>query len=133
MAYKSRKGRKPVKPEKQLRHVISSRLDAETYQKLADLLPLTARYNMSRLLRQILENRPVKIFTRDHTFDPTLKELQEIRLKIHSTGKAINDYTKTLHTFDRMAQQLFFARLAFSQYAARCHRSIKYWQKKSIC
>jgi hypothetical protein len=118
MAYKSRMGRKPVKPEKQLKHFISTRLDHETYQKLAGLLPRTAGYNMSRLIRRILENRPVKVFTRDQTFDPVIAELGAIRLKLKRTGIAINQYTKSVHTSDQMAQQLFFAKLAFSQYAA---------------
>jgi len=73
---------------------------------------------MSDLIRCILENRRVTIFTSDPTNEPVLEELRTIREKIKLTGILINQYTKGFNSRPNPYEKEFYAKLAFGQYAS---------------
>jgi len=106
--------RKRVKPKKELRHVVAARVTEEEYSKLVGLLPYTARYNMSMLLRHILTGRAIRIFTRNTSMDLLVSELGIIRQQLKSTGRKVNQYTRRFTAGKNEAEWHFFAKMAFS-------------------
>jgi hypothetical protein len=105
---------KRVKPENELKNMVCTRVTDEEYSKLVGLLPYTARYKMSGLLRHILENRPIKIFTLDKSMSPLVVELGVIRQRIRSTGQNVNHFTRRFNAARNEAERRFFAKLAIS-------------------
>ena len=110
-------GRKKLPAHKQLKHVVSARIDPEKYKELENILRYPPQYGMSDLLRRILENRRIKIFISDPALDPLLQELAEIRAKIKTAGIEINQYTKSFHSLPGLVQKQFYAKLVFKRYA----------------
>lgn len=102
-----------MKPENELRHVVAARVTEEEYAKLVGLLPYTARYNMSMLLRHILTGRAIRIFTRDTTMDPLVGDLGIIRRQLKSAGQKLNQYTPRFNAGKNEAEWRFFAKMAF--------------------
>ena len=73
---------------------------------------------MSDLIRRILENRRIKIFTHDPAIDPVLDEIALIRKKLKLTGQLINDSTKSFHSRPKLQVKQFYAKMAFDQYGS---------------
>jgi hypothetical protein len=111
-------GRRKLPAHKELKHVVCTRVDDEKYQELMNILSHPPHYGMSNLLRKIIENRRIKIFTSDPALDPILAELNEIREKIKQTGIIINQHTRNFNSHSAFQAKEFHAKLAFIQYAA---------------
>jgi hypothetical protein len=111
-------GRKPVAEKKKLKHILTTRLTNEKYQELKKITESPPYYPMSDLIRRILENRRIKLFTSDPTIEPDLEELRTIREKIKLTGIQINQHAKAFNSNPSQAQKEFYAKLAFMQYAS---------------
>jgi hypothetical protein len=111
-------GRKKVRAEKKLKHVIATRINEETYRTLADILPNTGRLGMSDLIRAVLDNRRVKVFTRDPTFDPVKQEFEGIRKRLNSAGEIINSHARSFNSSNSLVSRQLFAKLAFAKYAS---------------
>jgi len=111
-------GRKKSPVHKELKHVVCTRVGAEKYQELKNILSYPPHYGMSDLLRSILENRRIKIFTSDPALDPVIEEINVIREKIKQTGIIINHHTKAFNSHGALPQKEFYAKLAFIQHAS---------------
>ena len=111
-------GRKKLPENKELKHLICTRVSAEKYQELKNILSYPPHYGMSDLVRKILENRRIKIFISDPALDPVLEELEAIREKIKQTGTIINQHTKAFNSNPALPPKEFYAKLAFIQYAS---------------
>ena len=73
---------------------------------------------MSRLVRAILTNRPVRVFTRDITLDNVMEELTRIRAEIKHIGVNINQITRKFNTYPEPQRKAFYAKMAFQEYLA---------------
>jgi hypothetical protein len=109
---------KRAKPEDELKNMVCARVTDEEYDKLVGLLPYTARFKMSLLLRRILENRPIRIFTRDRSMDPLVAELEISRQRMRSAGQKVNHYIRRFNSAKNEAERRFFAKLAISMAAS---------------
>jgi hypothetical protein len=111
-------GRKKTDSTKELTYVLTTRVDLPTYRKLSSLLDQNAHNDMSHLVRTILINRPVRVFSRDITLDNLMEELTRLRTEIKHIGVNINQITKKFNTYPDPQRQAFFAKVAFQQYLA---------------
>jgi hypothetical protein len=111
-------GRKPVAEKKKLKHLVTTRVTEEKYRELKHITEFSPHYPMSDLIRRILGNQRITIFTSDPTIEPLLEELRTIREKIKLTGILINKHTKGFNSHPRLAEKEFYAKLAFRQYAS---------------
>src|ERR1700743_1108977 len=111
-------GRRKLPAHKELKHVVCTRVNTEKYQELMNILSYPPHYGMSDLVRRIIENRRIKIFTSDPALDPILDELKGIREKIKQTGITINQHTRSFNSHAALPSKEFHAKLAFIQYAS---------------
>ncbi len=113
-----KQGRKKLREDKALKHVVSTRINQSKYEELMEIRSHPPHHKMSDLVRKIVENRRIKIFTHDKSLDPVMLELQSIRQKIRITGTIINQYTKSFNSHTHPAQKQFYAKMVFAQYAS---------------
>ena len=73
---------------------------------------------MSRLVRAIITNQPVRVFTRDLTLDNLMEELTRLRTEIKHIGVNINQITRKFNTYPEPQRKAFFAKMAFQEYLA---------------
>jgi len=111
-------GRRKVSEEMALQHEIKTRVNAEKFRELQRILSQNPNKDMSGLVRDILDNRPVKIFTRDITLDNLMEELANLRTEIRAIGININQITKLFNTYPEPRRKEFYARTAFAEYRA---------------
>ena len=71
---------------------------------------------MSSLVRKILNNRPIRVYTRDLTLDNLMEELARLRTEIRAIGVNINQMTKLFNTYPEPQRKLLYAKLAFNEY-----------------
>jgi mobilization protein MobC len=109
---------KKIPENKLLKHRVTTKIDEQTYQRLCRLLDQNPRNDMSRLVRAILTNRPVRIFTRDMTLDNLMEELTRLRTEIKHIGVNINQMTKKFNSYPEPQRKAFYAKLAFQEYLA---------------
>jgi hypothetical protein len=110
--------KKRVTDKEELRHVVTIRVKESKYEELTRLMAKTSHSHMSHLVRDILHNRPVKIFTRDQTLDNTMEELARLRTEIRAIGVNINQITRYFNTYPEPRRKAFYAKMAFEQYQA---------------
>ena len=99
-------------------HLVAAKIDDQTYRKLRRLLDQHPGNDMSNLVRTILTNRPVRIFTRDQTLDNVMEELTRLRTEIKHIGVNINQITKKFNTYPEPQRKDFYAKIAFEHYLA---------------
>jgi hypothetical protein len=109
-------GKKRVDDKDELKHSIRIRVNDEKYRELCKLLEGNPRQDMSGLVRNILYNRPVKILTRDTTFDSVMEELAKLRTELKAIGVNINQITRWFNSFPETERKLIQAKAAFNNY-----------------
>jgi len=109
-------GRRKAKEIEALKHRIETRITSKKYRDLQAMLSRNPNLTMSRLLRDILENRTIKVFTHDLTLDNLMEELANLRMEIKAIGVNINQITKKFHTYPDSSRKEFYAKTAFSAY-----------------
>ncbi len=93
--------------KKILRNEIKTRVNDQKYWELSELLSKTRCHTMSELVRNILYNRPVKVFTIDETFHQQMEELSAIRKELKAIGININQITRYFNSATDSTQKLF--------------------------
>ena len=111
-------GRKKAHQDKELKYLIQTRVDRQKYEELQALLRQNPNNDMSRLVRDILCNRPVKVFTRDLTLADTMEELARLRTEIRAIGVNVNQMTRFFNSYAESRRKEFYARIAFREYEA---------------
>jgi hypothetical protein len=110
---------RPKTDEKdELKHKLNTRVNEETYERLLVILEGNPQLDMSVLLRNMIEDKPVKVFTRDLTLDNVMEELAKIRTELRSIGVNINQITRLFNTYPEERQKEIYARMAFGRYRA---------------
>jgi MobC-like protein len=111
-------GRRKTPEDEALLHELKTRVNTRKYQELQRILRQNPNKDMSALLRDILENRPIKVFTRDLTLDNLMEELAKLRMEIKAIGVNINQITKKFNTYPEPWRKEFYAKTAFAEYTA---------------
>ncbi|MBN8877820.1 MAG: plasmid mobilization relaxosome protein MobC [Sphingobacteriales bacterium] len=109
-------GRKKMKEDNVLKYRIETRVNFRKYQELQHLLKNTINKDMSSLVRDILHNRPIKIYQYDHSLDITMEELAALRAEIRAIGVNINQITKLFNTYPEWQRKQFYGKTAFAEY-----------------
>jgi MobC-like protein len=99
-----------------LKRKLTTKVEEEKYQELYNILSKNPNENMSSLVRKILHNRPVTIYTRDLTLDNTMEELARLRGEIRAIGVNINQITRLFNTYPEEKRKHFYAKMAFAEY-----------------
>ena len=110
--------KKYVTGKQELKHRLYTRVNDDKYRELVSILEKNPKNDMSRLLRDILHNRKVKIFVRDTTLDEAMQELAQLRYEIRAIGVNINQITHLFNTYPEPARKAIYAKMAFQQYLA---------------
>lgn len=110
--------RKKVNEDEVLKHRLETRVNATTYQRLLAIMTNTREKEMSSLLRDILNNRPIKVYTHDKSLDMIMEELSALRLQIKAIGVNINQITKYFNTYPEPQRKQFYAKVAFQDHKA---------------
>ena len=109
-------GRKKMSDKDLLKHEIKTRVNTKTFEKLEKLVGNGPDNDMSALVRNILNNRPLKIFTHDKTLDIVMEELAALRAELRSIGININQITRLFNTYPELRRKEFYAKIAFKEY-----------------
>lgn len=72
--------------------------------------------DMSSLIRDILENKPVKVIMYDRSLDMVMHELAALRTQIRAIGVNINQITRFFNTYPEESKKEFYAKTAFKEY-----------------
>jgi MobC-like protein len=107
---------KKVNQTDQLKHVIITRVNDEKYAELCKLLDGNPGNDMSRLIRDIIYRRPIKVFTKDKSLDTVMEELALLRSEIRAIGVNINQITRWFNTYPEPQRKFFQSKLAFDEY-----------------
>jgi hypothetical protein len=109
-------GRKKTKEREALRHKLFTRVNDTKYKEFEALLQRNPHKDMSSLLRDILYNRQVKVYTYDRSLDIVMEELATLRAEIRAIGININQVTRLFNTYPELKRKEFYAKIAFNQY-----------------
>jgi hypothetical protein len=110
--------RRKIPDNKRLKYRVTTKIDEPTYLRLRHLLDQNPKNDMSRVVRAVLTNRPVRVFTRDLTLDSLMEELARVRTEIKHIGVNINQITKKFNTYPDPQRKAFYGKLAFQEYLA---------------
>jgi Bacterial mobilisation protein (MobC). len=105
-----------TKGDKKLRYAVRTRLSKEKYQELTALLNKTKDETLAGLVRNILLNRSIKVYTHDETIDLLLEELASLRSELKAIGVNFNQITRYFNTYPEDAQKRFYAKIGFEKY-----------------
>jgi hypothetical protein len=109
-------GRAKTPEDIALKYKLTTKVNEQTYRKLDALLKQDPLNDMSSLVRTILENRPVKVFTRDLTAADIVEELSHLRTEIGHIGININQITKKFNSYPEHQRKGYYTKLAFEEY-----------------
>jgi ABC-type transporter Mla subunit MlaD len=109
-------GRKKMNDQEVLKHEVKTRVSKPTFEKLQKLLGQKPNAEMSSLVRDILENRRIKLFTYDQSLDKVMEELSALRVQIKAIGININQITRQFNTYSEERKKEFYAKIALERY-----------------
>lgn len=109
-----RKGDK--KGEDRLERPVMTRINQAKYRELKRLADMTKDETISGLVRDIIHNRPIQVYTHDETMDLLMEELANLRGQIRAIGVNINQITRLFNTYPEPRRKEFYAKTAFNEY-----------------
>src|SRR5665213_1150797 len=92
--------------KKLLKRSVRFRMDDLKFNELSSILSKNPNENMSSLVRKILNNRTIRVYTRDLTLDNLMEELARLRTEIRAIGVNINQMTKLFNTYPEPQRKL---------------------------
>ena len=105
------------KGENKLQYAIRTRLSKDKYVELTALLAKTKDETLAGLVRDILLNQKIKVYTHDETIDLLLEELAALRSEVKAIGVNFNQITRYFNTYPEDAKKRFYAKIGFEKYA----------------
>jgi MobC-like protein len=105
-----------TKGAKRLDSVVLTRINKTKYDQLQLLASKTKDETVSGIVRNILHNRPIKVYSHDETVDLLLEELAALRGEIKAIGVNINQITRLFNTYKEDQKKEFFAKIGLKQY-----------------
>ena len=110
--------RKKTPHPEELRYRLYTRVNEKKYKEFQALLAKNPQMGMSGLLREILHNRPVRVYTRDLTLDNLMEELAKLRSELKAIGININQMTRFFNTYPEIQRKVLYAKIGFKEYQA---------------
>lgn len=108
--------RKKAKPDVILQHEIKTRVNDKRFERLTDILNKSRFQSMSELVRDILENKPIKILVHDDSLEQYMEVLASIQKELRSIGININQITRHFNSSPTENQKMFHAMKVGEQY-----------------
>ena len=105
-----------TKGEDRLERPVMTRINQAKYQELKRLADMTKDETISGLVRDIINNRPIQVYTHDETMDLLMEELASLRGQIRAIGVNINQITRLFNTYPEPRRKEFYAKTAFNEY-----------------
>jgi len=108
--------RKKAKPDAILQHEIKTRVNDKRFERLNDILNKSRFHSMSELVRDILENKPIKVLVHDDSLEQYMEVLASIQKELRSIGININQITRHFNSSPTESQKMFHAMKVGEQY-----------------
>jgi hypothetical protein len=108
--------RKKAKPDAILHHEIKTRVNDKRFERLSDILSKSRFHSMSELVRDILENKPIKVLVHDDSLEQYMEVLASIQKELRSIGININQITRHFNSSATESQKMFQAMQVGEQY-----------------
>jgi len=109
-------GRKKNKETDALQYRLTTRVNQKKFRELQAILSKNPNKDMSSLLRDILHNRRVRLYTYDRSLDMVMEELAALRAEIRAIGVNINQITRLFNTYPEPRRKEFYAKVAIREY-----------------
>lgn len=111
-------GKNKLEEDQVLKHEVKTRVRTKTFKRLQTYINDAPNRDMSSLVRDILENKPVTVITYDRSLDMIMQELSATRAQIKAIGVNINQITRLFNTYTELKKKEFYAKIAFDKYLA---------------
>lgn len=95
---------------------VMTRIRKEKYEELSALTKKSKGETVSSLIRKIIHDRPVKVFTYDESLDLVMEELAANRAEILKIGVNINQMAKLFNTYPEFEKKIFYAKQGYDRY-----------------
>lgn len=109
-----RKGQ--TKGEKGLTKLVATKVTKTKYDELDAIAGQTKGETISSIVRKILHNRAVKVYTHDESLDLLMEELAANRAEIRAIGININQMAKLFNSNKEIRLQSLYARNGYERY-----------------
>lgn len=109
-----RKGQ--TKGEKGLTAHVQTRIIKKKHEELSAIARKTKGETISSLVRKIIEEKPITVYTRDESFDLVMEELAANRSEIRAIGVNINQMAKLFNTYPELKTKVFAARKGYERF-----------------
>lgn len=109
-------GRKKNKESDALQYRLTTRVNQKKFRELQAILSRNPNQDMSSLLRAILHNRRLRIYTYDRSLDMVMEELAALRAEIRAIGVNINQITRLFNSYPEPRRKEFYAKIAFKEH-----------------
>jgi hypothetical protein len=101
--------RKKGKAETVLQHEIKTRVNDKRFERLTEMLNRSRFHSMSELVRDILDNKPIKVLVHDDSLEQYMEVLASIQKELRSIGININQITRHFNSSSTESQKMFHA------------------------
>ncbi|HYF69953.1 MAG TPA: plasmid mobilization relaxosome protein MobC [Ohtaekwangia sp.] len=108
--------RKKANDQEALIHEIKTRVNDQRFQALSDLLDRSRFHSMSEMIRDILDNRPIKVLVHDDSLEQYMEVLSAIQKELRSIGININQVTRHFNSSSAETQKMFHSMRIAEQY-----------------
>lgn len=95
---------------------VMTRIRNDKYQELSSIAKRTKDQTVSSIVRDIIHNNQVKVYTHDESTDLLLEELTALRSELNSIGVNFNQITRHFNTYPEEEKKRFYARIGFEKY-----------------
>ena len=99
-----------------LKHEIKTRVNDDRFKSLNDLLSKSRFQSMSEMVRDILDNRPIKVLVHDDSLEQYMEVLSAIQKELRSIGININQVTRHFNSSSADSQKMFHSMRIAEQY-----------------
>ena len=91
-----------------LTHVIALRVDNRLYKRLEKMSDESRNLSVAQVIRNILNNRQIKIFREDDSMNRPMEEMALIRKELKAIGININQITRTFNQDKAETHRAFY-------------------------
>jgi hypothetical protein len=99
-----------------LQHAVMTRINHSKYLELKGIVSKTKDETISGLIRSIIHNRRIKIYTHDESMNLLMEELARLRGEIRHIGVNINQITKFFNSYPEPWRKEFYAKITFREH-----------------
>lgn len=108
---------------------ISVRLSPDEYRKIELAFKATTKRKISEYIRYVLLDKPVTVYTRNHSLDTIMAALSLLKSELSAIGNNYNQAVKKLHTMDRIAEIKTWAERSEKSYQVFLEKTAEINQK----